>query len=139
MEAILTLIGILALGALVIMLCVFVAAARRYVSEDVLREEDAAIASDFSPYREWQQRAGPDRMTSYAANTRGGEEVEDERSVAQERRVSPRSGDRRAATDRRTSAAIVEFPLQINGRTIARDRRSYQDRRSRQERRRSEG
>lgn len=62
MDAALTVIGILAFGALLIAATIFASAARRFVSGDSRREEEEALASDLSPYRRnWVERSRRDR------------------------------------------------------------------------------
>lgn len=62
MDALLTLVGVLATGALVIAACVFVGAARRYVTGDARSAEREALESDLSPYRRsWVERSQQDR------------------------------------------------------------------------------
>jgi hypothetical protein len=61
MDIILTVIGILGLGALLIAAWVFASAAKRYVTGEDLREEMEALQSDLSPYRHWVERERTDR------------------------------------------------------------------------------
>jgi hypothetical protein len=61
MDTVLTVIGILGLGALVIAAWVFVSAAKRYVTGEYLREEMEAMQSDLSPYKHWVDRSKQDR------------------------------------------------------------------------------
>ena len=133
MEALLTLVGILGLGALLIALYVFASAARRYVSGETHRQERAAMSSDLSPYRQWQQRAGTERRRDGAPpvfpTTISGIHVDEDRRIAPDRRRAPRPYVRRAAVDRRSQTQGISFPLEIKGQTIRRDRRSHRERR----------
>jgi hypothetical protein len=61
MDTVLTVIGILGLGALIIAAWVFVSAAKRYVTGEDLREEMEALQSDLSPYKHWVDRSKKDR------------------------------------------------------------------------------
>lgn len=61
MDTVLTVIGILGLGALIIAAWVFVSAAKRYVTGEDLREEMEAMQSDLSPYKHWVDRSKKDR------------------------------------------------------------------------------
>jgi hypothetical protein len=61
MDTVLTVIGILGLGALIIAAWVFVSAAKRYVTGEDLREEMEAMKSDLSPYKHWVDRSRKDR------------------------------------------------------------------------------
>ena len=64
MDALLTVIGVLGLGALIISACVFAAAARRYVTGETHRAQADALESDLSPYRRtWVERAPRERRT----------------------------------------------------------------------------
>jgi hypothetical protein len=60
-DALLTVIGILGLGALLIAVWVFASAAKRYVSGENARAEIEALQSDLSPYRPWVERDTSDR------------------------------------------------------------------------------
>ena len=67
MNILLTVIGILGLGALLISTWIFAAAARRYVTGESRREKRAALDSDLSPYRRpWIERSPQDRRSSDA-------------------------------------------------------------------------
>ena len=61
MDTILSILGILGLGALVIAAYVFASAAKRYVSGESLQAEMEAMDSDLSPYRHWAERSRSDR------------------------------------------------------------------------------
>ena len=91
MDILLTIIGILGLGALLIAVWVFASAAKRYVSGESMQNEMQAMESDFSPYRHWADR-GDDRRRNkdpiVFPITINGE------YIAEDRRVSP---DRRRA------------------------------------------
>ncbi|MEM6545737.1 MAG: hypothetical protein AAF680_12585 [Pseudomonadota bacterium] len=67
MDILLTIIGVLGVGALLISAWVFVAAAKRYVSGDDLEAEMAAMESDLSPYRHWANRSTNDRRQNREA------------------------------------------------------------------------
>ena len=66
MDTLLAVIGILGLGALLIAAWVFYCAARRYVSGALAEERAEALASDFSPFRDWSERAVRDRRRNRA-------------------------------------------------------------------------
>jgi hypothetical protein len=61
MDTLLTVIGVLGLGAFLIAAWVFASAAKRYVTGEDLREEMEAMQSDLSPYKHWVDRAKQDR------------------------------------------------------------------------------
>ena len=62
MDVVLAVIAVLGLGALLISVYVFAAAARRYVTGESRREKRAALDSDLSPYRRsWVERSPHDR------------------------------------------------------------------------------
>lgn len=66
MDALLTVIGILGLGALLIAVWVFASAAKRYVTGEDVRAEMEALQSDLSPYRQWVDREPKDRRKTPA-------------------------------------------------------------------------
>ncbi|WP_008294373.1 hypothetical protein [Congregibacter litoralis] len=74
MEVLLTVIGILGLGAFLIAAWVFVSAAKRYITGEDLREELEAMQSDLSPYSsrtersggQFKERSGKDRRQHHA-------------------------------------------------------------------------
>ncbi|MFK8042973.1 hypothetical protein [Congregibacter sp.] len=68
MDVLLTVIGILGLGAFLIAAWVFVSAAKRYITGEDLREEMEAMESDLSPYRHWKHRSGTDRRKNHHSN-----------------------------------------------------------------------
>ena len=61
MDLLLTIIGILGLGAFLIAVWVFASAAKRYVTGEDVRAEMEAMQSDLSPYRHWVNRDKTDR------------------------------------------------------------------------------
>lgn len=61
MDILLSIIGVLGVGALVISAYVFVGAAKRYVSGEDLQDEMVAMQADLPPRRHWIERAEADR------------------------------------------------------------------------------
>lgn len=68
MDLIVNVISVLGLGAFLIAAWVFGSAAKRYVSGENLLEETAALESDLSPYRHWQDRSSTDRRRPAQSN-----------------------------------------------------------------------
>lgn len=60
-ETLLSVLGILAIGAAFIAIWVFAGAAKRYITGEDVREEMQAMESDLSPYRHWVDRSPSDR------------------------------------------------------------------------------
>lgn len=90
MDVVLTIIGILGLGALAIAVWVFAAAAKRYVTGEDIREEMQALQSDLSPFRHWVDRADDDRRQKTPPNvfpiTVNGKVIREDRRKGNRRR-----------------------------------------------------
>lgn len=91
MDTLLTIIGVLGLGALAIATWVFAAAARRYVTGEDLQDELDALQSDLSPYsRPWVPRGEKDRrqtakVYSFPTTINGEYVAEDRRRIPDRR------------------------------------------------------
>ena len=91
MDTLLSVIGLLGLGALIISAYIFASAAKRYVSGESLQAEMDAMDSDLSPYRHWADRSKNDRR-------KNSEEVEFPLAVnGKVIEFDRRKGDRRRA------------------------------------------
>lgn len=92
MDELLTIIGILGLGALLIAVWVFASAARRYVTGEDVRAEMEAMQSDLSPYRHWVDRENADRRQTpcnvFPITVNGAVIREDRRRQSDRRRVA---------------------------------------------------
>ena len=133
MELLLTTIGFLGLGALVIAAWVFVSAARRYVSGEERNAENEALDSDLSPYRDWASRDGDDRRQQRQPVDFPviivGERIDQERRRIADRRGGRQPWVQRSALDRRREDRRSDFPLALGDEVIEEDRRSYRERR----------
>jgi len=89
MDVLLTIIGILGLGALLIAAWVFASAAKRYISGESLQREIQAMESDLTPYRRWTEREEDRRRNDQAVEfplTLNGVVVEEDRRGKPDRR-----------------------------------------------------
>lgn len=90
MDELLTIIGVLGLGALLIAAVVFASAAKRFVTGEDLLEDMEAMQSDLSPYKNWQNRASQDRRKNHDDNvfpmSVNGVVIEEDRRMRPDRR-----------------------------------------------------
>lgn len=92
-DTLLSVLGILAIGACLIAVWVFAGAAKRYITGEDMREEMQAMESDLSPYRHWVDRAPSDRRQArppiqFPITVNGAVIREDRRSYQDRRRAA---------------------------------------------------